>query len=197
MIPSRFNIETPSFPSIDTPQRSATSTLTPRSFPAITQRTHVPSAITEQSTSATSCDPQPSRPVTPVNTDSVINSNPSRNENATEISTFDDNNASVLTPTYLTPTYLTNLTRTCCSRKNFATKLVAQLFDIETRKKSNVAGKLGKAKLNIVIMDYIKSLAFQYYPLEANEKEEKAWQACVVVIDSKSRSLKRLPVKQK
>ena len=76
-------------------------------------------------------------------------------------------------------------------KKNFATRLVCRLFNEDTRKNSNVDGKLGKATLNAVVMDYIKSLTFQHCPLEDNEKEEKAWQACVVAINSKLRSLNR------
>ena len=70
-------------------------------------------------------------------------------------------------------------------------KLVTMLFDKETRMKSNVGGKLGKPRLNSVVVDYIKSVTFQYYPLEGNQKEDKEWQACVVAIDSCNRSLKR------
>ena len=43
-----------------------------------------------------------------------------------------------------------------------------------------MAGQLGKAKLNAGVIDCVQLLAFQYYPLEANKKEEKEWQACVV-----------------
>ena len=38
------------------------------------------------------------------------------------------------------------------------------------RKRPNVAGKMGKMKLNPILMDYIKSLAFQHFPLEEGEK---------------------------
>ena len=47
-----------------------------------------------------------------------------------------------------------------------------ELFDKETRKKSNVSGKLGKLRLNPVLMEYEKSLTLQYYPLEQNEKKK-------------------------
>jgi len=43
---------------------------------------------------------------------------------------------------------------------------VTELFDENTRKCSNVAGKMGKLKLNPVLIEYVKSLAFQFYPLE-------------------------------
>ena len=182
---------TPTMPSVATPQSSVTATTplvaTPQRstvIPGITPRSfnmQVPT-MTEVSISVTSSLASTST-VTPMNSVSSVNSNPN-SAMASDASTNDEGFV-------LTPTSLNSLARQCCSRKNFATKLVCQLFDEDTRKKSNVAGKLGKAKLNAVVMDYIKSLTFQYYPLEGNEKEEKAWQACVIAIDSKSRSLNR------
>jgi len=73
--------------------------------------------------------------------------------------------------------------RKSCSRKNFASRLVHELFDEETRKKSNVAGKLGKLKLNPVLMEYVKSSTFQHYPLEQHEKEKEEWAQCIISID--------------
>ena len=59
-----------------------------------------------------------------------------------------------------------------CSRRNFSARLVTELFDEDTRKCSNVSGKLGKLKLNPVLMYYAKYLAFQFYPLEHSESEK-------------------------
>ena len=39
-----------------------------------------------------------------------------------------------------------------CSRRNFAAKLVVALFDEATRKRCNVSGKMGKFKLNPVLI---------------------------------------------
>lgn len=167
IIPSGFSVGTPS-PSVNTPQRSSTQVIRPRSF-----NTPMPTDESTTTSPGTTSESTPSGNITPASVVSSINPNP--NDKAG----------------FLTPSYLTNLMRRCCSRKNFATKLVGQPFDEDSRKKSNVSGKLGKEKLNVVVMDYIKSLTFQYYPLEANEKEEKEWQACVVAIDSNSRSLNR------
>lgn len=47
-----------------------------------------------------------------------------------------------------------------CLQKIFLSRLVRELFDEETRRKSNVAGKLGKSKLNPVLMEYVKSSTF-------------------------------------
>ena len=70
-----------------------------------------------------------------------------------------------------------------CSRRNFSARLVAELFDEDTRKPSNVSGKLSKLKLNPVLMDYAKSLVFQFYPLEHSESEKVEWGRCVIAID--------------
>ena len=76
------------------------------------------------------------------------------------------------------------LRKNSCSRRNFAAKLVEVLFDKDTRKRSNVAGKWGKRKLNPILMDYIKSLSFQ---LEEGEKQSNEWAQCVVAIDKMNR----------
>ena len=70
-----------------------------------------------------------------------------------------------------------------CSRRNFAAKLVVALFDEATRRRWNVSGKLGKSKLNPVLIQYVKSLAFQLYPLEHHENEKEEWEKCVVSMD--------------
>lgn len=62
--------------------------------------------------------------------------------------------------------------RKSCSWKNFLARLACEVFNGETRKLFNVAGKLGKLKLNPILMDFVKSLTFQHYPHEQNEKEK-------------------------
>ena len=83
-----------------------------------------------------------------------------------------------------------------CSRRNFAVGLVRKLFDEETRKRCNMHGKLGKMKLNPVLMEYITSLCFQFYPLEESQKEKVEWGKCVVAVDETNRRLKNKPRKQ-
>ena len=78
-----------------------------------------------------------------------------------------------------------------CSRRNFAAKLVGRLFDEETRRRSNVSGKLGKMKLNPVLIHYVRSLAFQFYPLEHHLSEKVEWGKCVVSIDEFNRRLNK------
>ena len=54
-------------------------------------------------------------------------------------------------------------------------------------KRSNVAGKLGKLKLNPVLVDYIKSLTFQHFPLEQNQSEKAEWAQGVIAVDELNR----------
>lgn len=66
----------------------------------------------------------------------------------------------------LEPERISSIWAGSCSQCNFAAKLVVALFDEETRKCSNVGGKLGKLKLNPVLIQYVRSLVFQFYPAE-------------------------------
>ena len=137
---------TAAIPSVTTPLHN---TIIPRIIPRnfnmqVPTLTEVSISVTS-SLDSTGYEPLPSRPVTPVNAVSSVNSNAS-SAMASDTS-YDDG-------FFLTPRFLTSLMRQSCSRKNFATKLVGELFDENTRKKSNVSGWLGKAKLNAVVMDY-------------------------------------------
>lgn len=58
----------------------------------------------------------------------------------------------------LEPAKIVFLQKNSCSRRNFAVNLVRNIFDEDTRKLSNVGGKLGKLKMNPVLMEYVKSL---------------------------------------
>ena len=71
----------------------------------------------------------------------------------------------------LRPELIRRIRSKSCSRKNFAAKLIEVTFDKETRSRSNVAGKLGKLKLNPILVEYVKSLVFQHFPLEESEKQ--------------------------
>ena len=75
-----------------------------------------------------------------------------------------------------------------CSRKNFAKKLAEALFDQETRANSNVNGR-GKRKLNPIIIKYIRSICFQFYPHHGDEEAE--WKECIRAIDEGKRRLLR------
>ena len=83
-----------------------------------------------------------------------------------------------------------------CFHKNFAVILVQKLFDEETRKRSNVHRKLGKLKLTPVLMNYIKSLCFQFYPLQESQKGKVKRANCVVIVDKSNRRLNNKPSKQ-
>ena len=91
---------------------------------------------------------------------------------------------------------ITNIYRNSCSRQNFSSRLVRRLFDEQTRKTSNIAGKLGKAQINPVIISYVKSLTFQFFPLDTYEKVDKAWSICVGAIDEGNRRLNNKPTKK-
>lgn len=76
------------------------------------------------------------------------------------------------------------------NRRNFAALLVQRLFDIQTRMRSNVAGR-GKERLDPEIMKYIKAKCFEYFECPPSEIKNE-WSKCVVSIDEKSRALKKL-----
>ena len=97
----------------------------------------------------------------------------------------------------LSPQLVKKLRVSSCSCRNFSAKLVAVMFDEQTRKCSNVAGKLGKMKLNPILIAHIRALAFQHFPLEQDEKEETEWAKCVVAIDEKNRRLNNKSHKDK
>ena len=83
---------------------------------------------------------------------------------------------------------LVSLFRKSKNRGNFAAILTCNLFDEETRLKSNVRGR-GKEKLDPDIINYVKAKCFVYYPSEGNSTEE--WEKCIQSIDVKSRAIKR------
>lgn len=55
----------------------------------------------------------------------------------------------------------------------------------------NVRGKQGKGCLPPEKVDYIRETVLKMYPLEAQETEKGAWNACVVAIDEVNRRLKK------
>ena len=91
----------------------------------------------------------------------------------------------------LRPELIRYLCKKSCSRKNFAAKLVEITFDKDTRSRSNVAGKMGKLKLNPVLIEYVQSLEFHHFPLEEGETNDKEWARCVVAFDEKNRRLNK------
>ena len=96
-----------------------------------------------------------------------------------------DSSVELLSPSVLTPIFVRN-----CSRHNFAAKLVAKLFDRETRLRSNVNGR-GKDQLDTEKISYVKKKSFEYYPLNEGEKEPTEWQLCIISIDESNRRLKK------
>ena len=62
---------------------------------------------------------------------------------------------------------------------------------MEERAISNVAGVLGKSKLDPKRVDYIKRETYRMYPLQSKENEKKVWSDCVAAIDEVNRRLNR------
>ncbi|XP_065893215.1 uncharacterized protein [Dysidea avara] len=91
---------------------------------------------------------------------------------------------------------LTSIYNTSCSRRNFSVNLVRRLFTVSVRCLSNVSGKGRKSQLNPQMIQYIRSLTFQFFPLQGYENERKEWAACVVSIDESCRRLINKPSRQ-
>ena len=93
-------------------------------------------------------------------------------------------NRELLSSSEITPIYVKSK-----NRNNFAALLVERLFDVQTRLKSNVAGR-GKERLDPEIMQYIKAKVFEFYECNASEVKDQ-WKKCITSIDDKSRGLRR------
>ena len=90
----------------------------------------------------------------------------------------------LLSSAEITPIYVKSR-----NRNNFATLLVERLSDVQTRLKSNVAGR-GKERLDPEVMGYIKAKVFQFYECNVSEIKDE-WKKCIKSIDDKSRALKK------
>ena len=90
----------------------------------------------------------------------------------------------LLSSAEITPIYVKSR-----NRNNFAALLVERLFDVQTRLKSNVAGR-GKERLDPEVMRYIKAKVFQFYECNVSEMKDE-WKKCIKSIDDKSRALKK------
>ncbi len=78
-----------------------------------------------------------------------------------------------------------------CSRENFAANLIRELFTMEERLSSNIAGKCGKSKLGPKRVDSIREATFQMFPPGPSENLKRSWATCIRAIDSANRSLVR------
>lgn len=76
-----------------------------------------------------------------------------------------------------------------------AAALVNELFDDETRLRSNVRGR-GKDKLDPKKIEYVKKKCFDMFPSERDGDMKKDWEDCIVCIDDKARELKHKLKKQ-
>jgi len=76
-----------------------------------------------------------------------------------------------------------------------AVNLIRRLFDKDTRIKSNVSGH-GKEMLDPVLVNYAKTICFQFFPLNSSEKVVEEWNKCIIYIDKSSQRLKNKPNKK-
>ena len=81
------------------------------------------------------------------------------------------------------------------TRRSLATALVNELFDAETRMRSNVRGRK-KDQLDPERIQYVKKKCFQVYPSDKDSDMKKDWDDCIVAIDDKARDMKRKLKKQ-
>ena len=123
-------------------------------------------------------------------------SSPKDSKDPKEPSEDKSNSAATRAP-LLTSGEVTQIYLKSCSRKNFSSLLVKELFSEEVRKSSNVSGKLGKKQLDPNIIEYVKVTTFERWPLAQAEKMEKEWQECKAAIDEYNRRLNRKVTKTK
>ena len=81
------------------------------------------------------------------------------------------------------------------TRRSLASALVNELFDAETRMRSNVRGR-GKDQLDPQRILYVKKKCFQVFPSDRDSDMKKDWDDCIVAIDDKARDMKRKLKKQ-
>ena len=77
-----------------------------------------------------------------------------------------------------------------------AANIIRVLVDDDTRRRCNVSGR-EKDMLDPAIVDYTKTMCFQFFPLSNSEKKADEWSKCVISIDECNRRLKNKPRKQK
>ena len=78
-----------------------------------------------------------------------------------------------ITGYFLAGNLIRELHENSCSHRNFSTRLGRKLFGESTRSQRNLYGKMGKSKFHPVIMEYVKSPTFWYYPLEGYKGEQQ------------------------
>ena len=88
----------------------------------------------------------------------------------------------------LDPSKLSHMRANSCSRENFSSKLVKELFTVEERGTSNVKGITGKKKLDELRIGYVQAVTFENYLCPSSE-QKAAWSKCVKAIDTANRAL--------
>ena len=109
----------------------------------------------------------------------------------TEAATLNKDDSSTIQPDlHLPPSSLSIIRANSCSRENFASKLVRELFTKEERLSSNVKGVMGKNKFDEKKIAFVQKLTFENFPCSAVD-HKKCWAKCIKAIDSSSRALNR------
>ena len=93
------------------------------------------------------------------------------------------------------PSILCSLMMKYKSQGSLAAAMVNELFDVETRLKSNVRGR-GKDQLNPKEMEHVKKKCFDLFPSARESDTKQDWDDCIVSIDDKGRELKQKLKKQ-
>ena len=78
--------------------------------------------------------------------------------------------------------------RDACSMKNFAARLIMELFDHRELHMRNCHGRSGKAKISDKILETILYALHTYYADEMAEDPEKSWKNCTKAIDTRLRN---------
>ena len=102
---------------------------------------------------------------------------------AEESDTENKENEGAGTCTLIDDAEIVCISRISTSRQNFSANLNHRIFSKEERAINNVAGVLGKSKLDPKRVDYIKSEMYRIYSLQSKENEKKVWNDCVAAID--------------
>ena len=92
---------------------------------------------------------------------------------------------------FLPASHVLDIRHSSCSRENFASNTVKELFSKDERLRCNVKGVFGKSKFDIRKMEYVRRQTFKFFPISSTENEKKCWANCVKAIDSSSRQLNR------
>ena len=73
---------------------------------------------------------------------------------------------------FLPASHVLDIRHSSCSRENFASNTVKELFSKDERLRCNVKGVFGKSKFDIRKMEYVRRQTFKYFPITSTENEK-------------------------